>query len=169
MLSHIGPWVIECDAASTREMYGKMEHGAARECKCPGCANYEAVREAHLPETFRDLLARFGADPDKEVSVRRVAPLTDGLSLYAGSFALIGVILAGPHDNRTGCAKVDVFEPIGPGAYVSLRNWNAPLAPWPEKGALRLRFLLIMPWEGKDSAAPVNLAKCKGPVRSRRR
>ncbi len=161
----IGTWTIDADPEKTAECYAVMGSGAASSCECPGCANYLTVRRTHIPCRMAELLDTLGVNSEKEVSVRRVAPLDSGHSLYAGSFALVGRIVEGIEDDSVGIWRRDVFEQLAPGVEVALRKWKEPPSPWAEAGGvLRLRFLMVLPWVGEDPSAPVDLSGCKGPV-----
>lgn len=166
-IARIGPWLLSCDEEANRRAYALMDHGASGDCRCPCCANFQLVRKKHFPEGLAQLLATLGADPSRECSVRRVAPLTGRLSLYAGSFALEGTLLDGPLPDTPDGDAIDVFEPLEPGVFVAVRRWRHPPAPWPEGGCLRLRFLMLLPWHGTDPAPPLNLARCKGRAKRR--
>lgn len=160
----IGRWLVEADDGATRACYGLMSHGAATDCGCPGCSNYLAAWCENIPAKFRALLESLGVDIDKECSVRRVAPLDAGHSLYAGSFAVAGRILEGPAEDNSGGWRLDVFEEVGETAHVALRDWPNPPAPWEEGATVRIRFLVTLPWTGEDPEAPIDLSGCDGPA-----
>ncbi len=164
MKMNIGRWEVEFDKEATRRYYEMMEEGAALRCGCTGCLNFEAVKGEYLPKPLVKKLKGFGINPFKTVSVRRVAPLEDGNSLYAGSYAVIGKIVKGEESARSGDARLDIFENIAPGAHLALRKWNTPPSPWPEEGCVRVRFLVTLPWNGEDPETPLDLATCKGPA-----
>lgn len=164
MLVQLGPWLLSCDREQTAAKCAAMTTGAAVSCGCDGCGNYLAVRKDHFPVELSAFLANLGVDPEKEVSVRRVAPLDAGHSLYAGSFAMAGRIMKGPEDDNQSGWKLDVFEEMGPYAHLAARRWDNPPPPWENGKCVRLRFLITLPWRGEDPAAPVDLGGCKGPV-----
>lgn len=164
MIAKLGPWTVQYDPEGSALLYRAMESGAARTCGCPGCSNYLAVRADHFPAPFASFLEGLGVDAAKEVSVRRVAPLDSGHSLYAGSFALKGKIIEGPEESDVEGWRLDVFEALGEGAHLAFRKWTNPPPPWDGEECVRLRFLLTLPWEGEDPSAPMDLSGCKGPA-----
>jgi len=161
-ISRFGPWVFEHDPKETAKNY-EATISAAESCMCPGCANYQAVRQDHFPESFTRFLLAMGVDHFKELSVRRVAPLDAGHSLYAGSFGVAGAILEGPGDENVNGLRLDVFEEVSPKVHVALRSWPNPPGPWAADRCVRIRFLMILPWQGEDPSAPVELGSCRGP------
>jgi hypothetical protein len=161
----IGRWRVAVDKKATASVYAFLKSGVAPECRCTGCDNYLKVREEHFPPKLTDLLERIGADPTKECSVRRVAPLEGSRSLYAGSFALIGELKKGPVNELVENSKLDVFEMLPDGAQVAFRRWHKPPKPWQGGGkVLRLRFLITLPWIGEDPEEPLDLSNCDGPA-----
>lgn len=159
----LGGWKLGFDDAATQKLYSLLPKGAAKACRCPGCENYLRAREGHFPESLADLLRKLGADPGKEISVRRVAPLDEGHSLYAGSFAVMGRILEGEADDNREGWRVDVFEELSKETYVALRLWHHPPHPFADAPCVRLRFLFTLPWIGHDPSPPLDLTGCRGP------
>jgi hypothetical protein len=164
MKVEIGRWKLECDPDETRRLYTETAGGAALTCGCPGCVNFDKVRDANFPVALRALLEPLGIDIDKVISVRRVAPLDSGTSLYAGSFALAGKIVEGDEDLRMECSLADVYERVDEKTNIALRVWKTPPAPWNEVACVRIRFLMVLPWEGEDPFAPLDLSSCRGPA-----
>lgn len=160
----IGRWEVECDVDATDENYAETQACAATTCGCPGCENYEKVRAEHFPKPLAELLVPLGVDLDKVISVRRVAPLDDKSSLYAGSFAIAGKIVQGDEDLRLECSLADIYEQVGERAHIALRKWRTPPEPWSADNCVRIRFLMVLPWMGADPFAPLDLSSCKGPA-----
>ncbi|MEW6487270.1 MAG: hypothetical protein AB1578_05060 [Thermodesulfobacteriota bacterium] len=153
-------WTVEIDPAATRAAYALLRTGAAENCGCPACANFESARPRHYPEPFRAILTAVGADPRKELAVHLVAPLEEGLHLYAGAYAFCGEVLSGrpPRGFPFLREGVDVFERVAPGVHIALRPWAAPEEPWAGRPCVRLEFLVVLPWVGGEGGAPaVNL------------
>jgi hypothetical protein len=164
MTVEVGRWTLECDVEKTAALYAESKEGAALVCGCPGCENYEKVRLAYFPAALRGLLEPMGVDVDKVVSVRRVAPLDSETSLYAGSFAVAGKIVEGEEDHRMECSLADVYERVDEKTHIALRKWRSPPAPWSEVECVRIRFMMVLPWEGEDPFAPLDLSSCRGPA-----
>ena len=164
MKFEIGRWTLECDPDKTRSLYAEAPGGASVTCGCPGCINFDNVREVNFSVAFRALLEPMGIDIEKVMSVRRVAPLDAGTSLYAGSYALAGKIVDGDEDLRMECSLADVYERIDEKTNIALRVWKTPPPPWVEVACVRIRFLMVLPWEGEDPFAPLDLSSCRGPA-----
>ncbi|MFU8857113.1 MAG: hypothetical protein ACNA8S_08915 [Deferrisomatales bacterium] len=149
-------WTVEIDAAATRAAYRRIRAGAAETCGCSACENFDRVRPRLYPEPFRQALGALAVDSRKELSVRLVSPLEGGLHLYAGSYAFCGEVLSGRPARGFPFLReeVDVFERVAPGAHLALRPWLAPEGCWEGKACVRLEFLLVLPWVGREGGAP---------------
>ncbi|MBE0617440.1 MAG: hypothetical protein IH608_05885, partial [Proteobacteria bacterium] len=141
-------WTVEIDRVATREGYRRLLTGAAGACGCASCRNFERARPRMYPEVFRKLLAAVGVDPRKEIAVRLVSPLEDGLHLYAGAYAFCGEVLSGRPSRGFPFLKeeVDVFERVATGAHVALRPWITDERPWAGCACVRVEFLVVLPW-----------------------
>lgn len=164
MKVEIGRWTLECDPEETRKIYATAPGGAAVTCGCLGCINFDNVRDANFSEPFRAILEPLGIDIEKVMSVRRVAPLDAGTSLYAGSYALVGKIVEGDEDLRMECSLADVYERVDEKTNIAMRIWRTPPQPWSDVECVRIRFLMVLPWEGEDPFAPLDLSSCRGPA-----
>ena len=160
----IGRWLIAFDREETKNLYARLHEGASDNCGCPGCENYQKARVRSLEPEFVRLLYALGADPLKELSVRRVAPLDAKNCLYAGSFAVWGRVVNPPPDDQSEGVRVDVFEPLGEFTHIALRTWKRPPSALGTAPLIRLRFLMVLPWLGEGVSAPVDLTACRGPA-----
>lgn len=162
-------WNVEADLPSTRQAYEQINHGASRRCGCPGCRNFDVARPEHFAGEFRRILDAVGIDARKERAVRLVAPLEDGLHLYAGTYLFFGMLLTGRPYRGFPFAReeVDVFEKIAEGTHVALRPWDRPEHPWQGSPCTRCEFLVTLPWVlGGSEPHSVDLAERSGPVTS---
>ncbi|TAL18248.1 hypothetical protein EPN96_02885 [bacterium] len=154
LAKNIGGRNIESDGERTRRVYALAPKGASWGCRCAGCRNYEKVTPAGFPPEFKMLLAELGIDPRKETYSRHLAPVAPGMSLYSGTFAFLGRIVGreGEPPRHPGS---DVFEPCGQNGWVAVRSFREPPGVWYGKPALRLEFLLILPWQVEDPQKPL--------------
>ncbi len=153
-------WTVELDLGATRDAYRRVRVGEAGICGCPSCVNFQRARPRLYPEPFCQLLATVAVDPRKELAVRLVAPLEEGLQLYTGAYAFCGEVLSGRPSRGFPFLReeVDVFERVAPGVHIALRPWPAPEGPWAGRPCVRLEFLVVLPWVGNEGGAPaVNL------------
>ncbi len=162
-------WTVEVDRVATRAAYLEMGSGAAANCDCAPCRNFDLARPRLFPEPLRETLASLGVDPRKEAAVRRIAPLEGGVSLYAGWYVFHGEVLAGRPSRGFPFLReeVDVFECVAPGAHLAVRPWQASGPPWERAQSVRLDFLVVLPWVLREEGAPaVNLDRDPGELTS---
>jgi hypothetical protein len=62
----VGDQTVSYDPEATAAIYAGLRHGWAEDCGCVGCRNLLVQRDEVYPAAFRDLLHRFGIDPNKE-------------------------------------------------------------------------------------------------------
>ncbi len=154
-------WELAADPAATRALYRTIPAGFAARCGCPACRNFDAARPAGYGPEFRALLASLGVDGRKETEVRWVTPLETGLHLYAGFYACAGEVVGGrPYRGFPfATAATDVFERVAPHLHAAIRAWLAPAPPWAGRPALRIEFLVALPWVLPEKPEkPVDLA-----------
>src|SRR5262249_16731343 len=94
----VGDQTVRYDREATAAIYARLRNGWAEDCGCVGCRNLLAQRDEVYPALFRELLQRFGIDPNKEAGAGGEGPLENGLHHYGGWFFLVGeMVTAGEH------------------------------------------------------------------------
>ncbi len=148
----IGEKTLRYDAERTRRVYSLSPRGSSWGCRCAGCRNFEVAAPAGFSPQFRSLLSSLGIDPRKEAFVRHLVPVSQGFSLYSGTYVFCGEISAAPTPQKT---PSDIFEPCGENAWVTARSFDDPPVGWPNGESLRLEFLVVLPWLVPDQQKPL--------------
>jgi len=104
VILRFGGFVLDVDTDKTRAFYnGKYAPTTSRQCKCPGCQNYDkAIMTA--PASVLDFLREFGIDPQKpgEVFVLGEENFKYGETLYYGGwYHVVGIIIRRPEEKKT--------------------------------------------------------------------
>jgi|CZKS01.1.fsa_nt_gi hypothetical protein len=89
----VGDQTIRYDRRATARIYASITTGWAEKCRCVGCRNYLAQRDAVYVPAFSELLNRLDIDSKKDAEVVADGPLQNGLHHYGGWFFFVGEML----------------------------------------------------------------------------
>lgn len=94
----VGGYVIEVDAQATARVYATGTVHGPEDCACWYCRNWIAGREALVPGSVREVLARLGIPHGCETEVWEV-PGGTGAHGYGGWWTFIGRVVSRPQDD----------------------------------------------------------------------
>jgi hypothetical protein len=99
-------WEIECDAATTRELFSRVLSGAPERCGCTHCVNLAAAREQVFSGEVLRLFEQLGIAPNREAEIYHTHRIRPGKHHYGGWFHFVGRIVRGSDATRQiGTAK----------------------------------------------------------------
>lgn len=88
-------WQIECDPATTRNLYARVQLGSPETCGCGPCLNFAAARKQAYPVDVIRLFDSLGVDHNREAEIYHTHRIRPGEHHYGGWFHFVGRIVNG--------------------------------------------------------------------------
>ena len=88
----LGDQIIRYDGERTKKAYLTITEGAAKQCGCSTCRNFDAQRDTAFPEDFNRLLDELGVDREKEADAHEWG-VKGSLRKCGGWFHLTGELV----------------------------------------------------------------------------